>query len=129
MSGWDQTRRIALSEPWQDFWIELWEDPPMGAWLDLQEAAREALANPVPPAIEACIIAFQPLIAKHNLKDRAGGPITELTLRTLSSGLYQALLGALRTALNGPPASAKRERSRAPSSPKPRSRRASPSGA
>lgn len=132
MSGWDTTRRVYLAEPWQDFYVDLFEDPPMGAWLDLQEAANEAMKNPTPPVIEAAIRAFTPLIADHNLADREGKRIEELTLRSLSSGLFRAILGALERAMAGdgvPPTPARRERSRAPSSPGARRRRATTSGA
>ncbi len=130
MSGWDAVRRLTLAEPWQDFWVDLYEDPPMGEWLAIQEKANEAASNPVPDAIDAAIRAFRPLIATHNITDREGQPM-ELTLQTLPSSLFAAILLAVRQALDGaglPPTSAKRARSRGPSSPRPKSPRASNSG-
>ena len=133
MSGWDLTRRVYLAEPWQDFYLDLYEDPPMGVWLALQEAANESLSNPIPPNIEAAIRAFGPLVADHNITDRNGKPIEEFSFASLSSGLFQAILGAVRRAMEEgeglPPTPAKRARSRGPSSPGVRRRRATPSGA
>lgn len=131
--GWDERRRVELGEDWPGFWIELWDDPPMGAWIDLQEAAAAALRNPGDiPSIERAIAAFTPLVAGHNLTDRTGAPITELSLRALSQGLFLALLRAIQQAMNGanPGPLSKRAPSRAPSSRAGRnSRRASSSGA
>ena len=41
-NGWDLTERRTLPEPWAEFWVELYDEPPLGAYLDLQEAAVAA---------------------------------------------------------------------------------------
>ncbi len=66
-----------------------------------------------------------------NRIDSRGEQLKELSLRTLSSGLFLAILLAVQQALSdeGPPPVATRDRSRGPSSPGNRSRRASRSGA
>ncbi len=131
MSGWDVSRKLALTDPWADFWVELYEEPQMGLWLDLQAAAQAAMKELTPESVEGACRAIEPLVKAHNITDRDGKPIKELSLRTLSAGLFKALLLAVQRALAGeglPPSPAKRERSRGPSSPASRPRRASRSG-
>lgn len=100
MSGWDQTRRVKLDPPWDDFYIDLWEDPPIGAWIDLRESAVEALGNPTPQAIAAALMAVRPLVSAHNLTNRAGEPI-ELELRVMGASLFTAVLRAILRAVEG----------------------------
>ena len=126
-NGWDLTERRTLPEPWAEFWVELYDEPPLGAYLDLQEAAVAAQKSLTYEAVQAACRTIEPLIKSHNLTDRDGHPITELSLRTLSAGLFKALLLTVLGATSPPP-SAKRERSRGPSSPGSRPRRASSSG-
>ncbi len=121
MSGWDQVRRLSLPAPWQEFWVDLYEDPPMGDWLDAQAAAVAAKSNPTPETIDAAVRRFGPFIAAHNITDRDGQPLAELSLHTLSAGLFAAILDTVQRALEGgglPPRRARRERSRGPSSPR-----------
>lgn len=130
MSGWDAVRRLPLSEPWEEFWVDLLEDPPMGEWLRIQAAAIEATTNPTPESIDKAIVAFRPLIAAHNITDRDGQPL-ELSLQSMPSSLFRAVLLVVKRALEGeglPPTPAKRARSRVPSSPRTRSPRATSSG-
>jgi hypothetical protein len=131
VSGWDEKRRVPLEPPWDSFYVELWEDPPMGTWLALQEAAAAALANPGDlEAIERAIASFGPLVAAHNLTDRAGKPIG-LTLREMSGGLFLAVLLAVKRALEGAGTAVplgNRANSPAASSRAPRRRCASSSG-
>jgi hypothetical protein len=118
MSGWDVVRRLTLPEPWSDFWVDLYEDPPMGSWLKVQSAAIAAIANRSPETIDAAITAFRPLIAAHNITDRDGQPL-ELKLESMPSSLFQAMLLVIRRALDGeglPPTPARKARSRRPSS-------------
>lgn len=126
-NGWDATVRRQLAEPWQDFWVELYGEPPLGAYLDLQEAAVAAQQTLTFETIQSACRTIEPLVKAHNLTDRDGKPIKELSLRTLSAGLFTALLMATLGAASPPPP-AKRERLRGPSSPASRSRRASSSG-
>lgn len=103
----------------------------MGDWLALGEAAAAAMEERTPGNIETALRRFQPLIAKHNLTNRAGQPIEELTFQTLSSGLFIALLRAIQRAMTGagiPPQKARRERSRGRSSPDSQRHRATTSG-
>lgn len=118
VSGWDVVRRLSLSEPWEDFWVDLYEDPPMGSWLKIQSTAIAAMANRTPETIDAAITAFRPLIAAHNMTDRDGQPL-ELELESMPSSLFQAVLLVVRRALDGdglPPTPARKARSRVPSS-------------
>lgn len=100
MSGWDQTQRVKLDAPWEDFYIDVWQDPPIGAWLDLKTAAVEALSNPVPDAIEAALVAVRPFVSSHNLTDRAGEPI-ELEMRVMGASLFVAVVQAVLRAVEG----------------------------
>ncbi len=102
MSGWDETITVPLDDPWAPMSISIWADPPMGAWLDLREAAAAALSNPGDVAtIERAIAAFGPLVASHTLVDRAGKPIDQLTLRALPSGMFVAILRGIERVMNG----------------------------
>ena len=135
MSGWDQTRRVTLAEPWETFWVELWEDPPMGDWMDARDATTKALAELTPENVDNAMKAFSRLLAGHNLTARSGEPIAldqPGAFRSLPASLFKALYGAINRALDGagvPPPSARRERSRGRSSPGTRSRHATSSGA
>jgi hypothetical protein len=101
VSGWDTKRRLGLGDEWPGFWVDLWEDPPMGTWIDLQEVVQAALLNPGDiKAIEKAIAAFAPLVAEHNLTDRDGKPL-ELTLRSMNSGLFKAVLMVVQRAMFG----------------------------
>lgn len=130
MSGWTDVRRLNLSEPWQEFWVDLYEEPPMGSWVRIQSAAIEATSNPTPESIDRAIAAFKPLIAAHNITDRDGQPL-DLTLESMPSSLFRAVLLVVRRALEGeglPPTLARKARSRAPSSQAKKSRRITSSG-
>ena len=106
MSGWDQILRLALDEPWEAFWVDLYEDPPMGAWIDLQEASAAALANPTPGPISKALGALAPLIAAHNLVDRTGEPLdfSEAGAGRFSLGLYAAVANRILREIGGAPA-------------------------
>jgi hypothetical protein len=99
--SWDEKRRVELGEEWPGFWIDLFEDPPMGAWLDLQEAAIAAMHNPGDQkAIEKAISAFRPLVAGHNITDRDGKPM-ELSLRAMNASLFRSVLSVVQRAMAG----------------------------
>jgi hypothetical protein len=132
LSGWDQVRRAKLSEPWDSFWLDLFEDPPIGAWIDLQAAVAEALSDPTPGPIGNALAKIGPLVAKHNVTDRDGRPLAFTDAMAFPGGLYRAIVTAIMRELGGAsavPLSVKKASSPARSSRAKRSRRASPSGA
>lgn len=102
MSGWDETRRVELAEPWSDFWLDLWEDPPMGAWLEIQAKCVAAMRAPQDIAlIRDAIATFGLLVADHNITDRSGKRIETFSLEALSSGLFRAILSAVLIQIAG----------------------------
>ena len=131
MSGWDQVRKTTLESPWETFWLELYEDPPIGAWIDLQEAVGAALGDPTPGPIGTALAAVGPLVARHNLVDRDGEPLTFGEVARFSGGLYRAVVAALMREIGGAPAGPlPRRKGTSPgrSSPRRRSPSASSSG-
>lgn len=101
MTAWQETITVPLGAPWEPFSVDVWTDPPMGAYLDLKEASIAAVMNPGDvPTIERAIASFGPLIASHTITDRDGKPL-ELSLRSMSSGLFLAVVNALRSQVFG----------------------------
>jgi hypothetical protein len=90
MTGWDATRRVNLDPPWESFWLDLCEDPPIQDRLNLDTAARAAIEDPRPEQAGQACLAIRPLVARHNLTNRAGEPI-EIELEFLSVGLFLAI--------------------------------------
>lgn len=128
-NGWGEAQRLHLAEPWQDFWVEVYEEYALVLFLDFQDAVQAARRSITAETITAACRCIEPFIQAHNLTDRNGEPLTELSLRTLSGSLFQALLLTVDGALSKQvPQSAKREPLRGPSSPDSRPRRASRSG-
>lgn len=127
MTGWDATRRVHLDAPWEDFWLDIYEDPAIAVWLNLKEVGEAGLRDPRMETIEKACLAVKPVIAGHNLTDRDGKPI-EIELRALSVGLFKAVvLRILRELQAGADPKPNRAQRRERSSPKPRSRSASAS--
>lgn len=129
MTQWDVTRRVVLDPPWGDFWLELYEDPAIEDWLHIEETVNEAQANPEIEVIRKACASLRPLVAKHNLTNRAGEPI-EIDFDKMSVGLYRAVSLAVlremqRTADEDPKPN--REQRRRTSSRKGQPRSASPS--
>lgn len=100
MSGWDQARRVSLAEPWDEFWIDVNPDIPMGQWLDFNDAWQKAKHSPTVENIEAVVAAFRDLVIRHNLVDPAGEPL-ELELRKLTAGLVARIGEAILSAQEG----------------------------
>ena len=74
MTGWDAVRRVTLAEPWQESWVEVYLDPPLGAWLDLKDALRNAGAAPTRENLDTLVGFMAPLIAAHTIPSRDGTP-------------------------------------------------------
>ena len=100
MSGWDQARRVPLAEPWDEFWVDVNPDLPMGVWLDFKDAWERAKSSPVLETIEALIDQFARLVIRHNITDRDGEPLT-FGFRTLTPKLVAAIGEAILTAQEG----------------------------
>lgn len=101
MSGWDETRRLALPDPWADFWVDLYENPVMAHWLAFSDAVETALADPVPDTIEQACRAMLPLVAAHNVTDRDGAPIDLGDFRSLAPSLFRAVVQTVQRAIEG----------------------------
>jgi hypothetical protein len=44
-TGWDATHRVYLAAPWDSFWLDVYDDPPAGDWVDLSEAVRQMVGG------------------------------------------------------------------------------------
>jgi hypothetical protein len=134
MSGWDAVQRVTLAEPWQDFWVDVYLDPPMGVYIDMRAAASEVLSVPSSENIDALIGTMPPLIAAHNITGRDGEPIV-WGVRTMGGKLVVAIKDALTQVQDGGapagplPPPMNRETSRASGSAVKRSRSTTRSGA
>lgn len=132
-SGWQEPIPVRLEAPWQDYTVFVWPDPPIGAWMDLQEAAQAAIENPTDiPTLERAVATLGPLVASHDIQDRDGQPLRELSLRSMPGTLFLAVVRAVRRADwkdEGPAPFGSRATSPEPSSPARSRRRGTPSGA
>ena len=133
-SGWDAVRRVTLAEPWQDFWVEVYLDPPMGIYIDMQKAASEAVARANEVTLTALIGSMHPLIAAHNMTDRDGDPLTTWSAATMGIRLIKGITAAIHQVQNddggasADPLPRKRASSPGSASPRSRSPRTTPSG-
>jgi len=100
VSGWDAVRRITLDEPWQDFWVEVYLDPPMGIYIDMQKASSVALARPDEASMSALISSMRPLVAAHNLTDRDGAPLEPWVAANMGAKLIRSITAAITAAQN-----------------------------
>ena len=101
MSGWDAVKRVTLAEPWQDFWVEVYLDPPMGAYLDMQAAVETAKRLPNEASITGLLATMPALIAEHNMTNRDGTPLT-WEARALGARLVKAISDAIVSVIDEP---------------------------
>lgn len=94
MSGWDAVQRVTLAAPWQDFWVDVYLDPPMGIYIDMKAAVSLAMALPNEANMDALLGSVRPLIADHNMTNRDGTPLT-WAARNMGSRLIQSLTDAI----------------------------------
>lgn len=92
-TGWDATRRVNLNPPWESFYLDVYEDPPAGDWINLIEAVRDIPTGEA--GISRACDALNTLIAAHNLTNRAGEPI-EIKYGTTNANLLLAIIQAFR---------------------------------
>jgi hypothetical protein len=92
----DAVRRTQLAEPFADWWIEAYTDPPIGDFLDMRTAANEATAEPTEAKMDALVATLARLIKSHNMTNRDGSPL-EFVLRAMPARLIAAISGALQS--------------------------------
>jgi hypothetical protein len=135
VSGWDAVRRTFLAEPWQDFWIDAFVDPPIGDYLAMEAAARAAVSMPTEATLDELIGTLPALIRAHNMTGRDGEPL-EWKAAAMGAKLIKSLTAALKSVQDdegGAPAdplpkSGRRRSSRRHVSPAGPSRSSTPSG-
>ena len=95
MSGWDAVKRVTLAEPWQDFWVEVYLDPPMGIYIDMEKAASLAVGRPDEATMSALISSMRSLVAAHNMTDRDGAPLEPWVAANMGAKLIKGITSAI----------------------------------
>lgn len=100
MSGWNATVPIRLDEPWSEFTVNVYSDPPIGAFLEAKAAAAEAMAQADEANLRRAVASAAALVASHDITDREGQPLV-LELGALTPSLLSALLDAVLRGTRG----------------------------
>lgn len=95
-SGWDAVRRVTLTEPWSDNWVDVYLDPPMGIYIDMQKALSATIAQANAETLSALLAAMRPLVAGHNLVDRDGKPLEPWTADNMGVRLIKGIAAAIK---------------------------------
>lgn len=135
MGGWD-VRRVQLGEPYNEFWIEVYLDPPMGLYLEMQTVLRDAIASHDEAVLDRALALMKECVADSNLVTREGAPLDKWTTRTVGGKLVGRLGVAIRSVIENdeggasadPLPTTRRAASPGRGSPAPRSRRSTRSG-
>lgn len=99
-SGWDAASpQIALAPPWEDFWVRVYLDPPIGDYLAMKAALIPA-SSATEEALDALIATIPPLLAEHNIVGRDGEPI-EWKARAMGSRLITGICDAIKRVQDG----------------------------
>lgn len=129
-AGWDAVERVQLAAPWDAYWIEVYLDPPLGVYVGMQRALREAIAQATAENLDALIRSMRPLVAETSLVDRAGEPLADWSVDTMGSRLISGIADAIKGVQDGgasadplPPTPKRSASSPGPGSPQRRSPR------
>lgn len=99
-SGWDAVERVPLAAPWDQQWVEVYLDPPMGIWIQMRRQLGEATSVAGLEAIDALVGSLHQLVAAHNIPGRDGGELV-WDAAHMGSRLIRAIAEAVTKVMEG----------------------------